>query len=158
MPALHCGMWDGVPDQGVNPGPLHWECGVWASGPPGKSLYVLLVSALCPLPLSLSRLDHHLCSPISTNRHIGWYRYALWVGPTDSVGTSVQTTMEMACWVRWWRRNSTPLGIRVLTYLRGLWINQKEPSSVTGESVQALEPGCLGSDSVPPTYYLWDLG
>ena len=39
------------------------ECGVWASGPPGKSLYVLLVSALCPLPLSLSRLHLHLCSP-----------------------------------------------------------------------------------------------
>ena len=25
------------PDQGSNPGPLHWECGVLATGPPGKS-------------------------------------------------------------------------------------------------------------------------
>ena len=28
------GIW--FPDQGLNPGPLHWECGVLASGPPGK--------------------------------------------------------------------------------------------------------------------------
>ena len=26
------------PDQGSNPGPLHWEHGVSATGPPGKSL------------------------------------------------------------------------------------------------------------------------
>ena len=26
------------PDQGSNPGPLHWEHGVLATGPPGKSL------------------------------------------------------------------------------------------------------------------------
>ena len=25
------------PDQGSNPGPLHWERGVLATGPPGKS-------------------------------------------------------------------------------------------------------------------------
>ena len=25
------------PDQGWNPGPLHWELGVLAPGPPGKS-------------------------------------------------------------------------------------------------------------------------
>ena len=25
------------PDQGSNLGPLHWECGVLATGPPGKS-------------------------------------------------------------------------------------------------------------------------
>ena len=28
------------PDQGSNPGPLHWECGVLPTGPPGKSLSV----------------------------------------------------------------------------------------------------------------------
>ena len=27
------------PDQGSKPGPLHWECGVLAPGPPGKSLW-----------------------------------------------------------------------------------------------------------------------
>ena len=26
-----------LPDQGSNPGPLHWERGVLATGPPGKS-------------------------------------------------------------------------------------------------------------------------
>ena len=30
-----CNIW--FPDQGSNPGPLHWECGVSAIGPPGKS-------------------------------------------------------------------------------------------------------------------------
>ena len=33
---LCCWMWDWLPDQGSNPGPLHWECGVLATGPPGK--------------------------------------------------------------------------------------------------------------------------
>ena len=31
-----CGIW--FPDQGSNPGPLHWELGALAPGPPGKSL------------------------------------------------------------------------------------------------------------------------
>ena len=31
------GTWDLVPDQGLNPGPLRWEHGVLATGPPGKS-------------------------------------------------------------------------------------------------------------------------
>ena len=32
-----CGTW--FPDQGSNPGPLHWECGVLATGPSGRSLH-----------------------------------------------------------------------------------------------------------------------
>ena len=37
--ALSCGTARGVhfPDQGSNLGPLHWELGVLAPGPPGKS-------------------------------------------------------------------------------------------------------------------------
>ena len=31
-------MWDLVPRPGIKPGPLHWECGVLATGPSGKSL------------------------------------------------------------------------------------------------------------------------
>ena len=34
---LRCGTWDLVPCQGLNPVPLHWELGVLATGPPGKS-------------------------------------------------------------------------------------------------------------------------
>ena len=30
------------PDQGLNPGPRHWECRVLATGPPGKSLTGIL--------------------------------------------------------------------------------------------------------------------
>ena len=32
-----CSMWDLVPWPGSNPGPLHWELGVLATEPPGKS-------------------------------------------------------------------------------------------------------------------------
>ena len=35
-PGLSWGTWDLVPDQGWSPGPLHWEPGVLAAGPPGK--------------------------------------------------------------------------------------------------------------------------
>ena len=39
VPGLSCGMWDlNFPDQGLNLDPLHWERGVLATGPPGKSL------------------------------------------------------------------------------------------------------------------------
>ena len=34
-------MWDPFPDQGLNPGPLHWACGVPATGPLEASLYGL---------------------------------------------------------------------------------------------------------------------
>ena len=38
-PDLTCGMWDIVPWPGIEPpGHLHWECGVLATGLPGKSL------------------------------------------------------------------------------------------------------------------------
>ena len=35
---LSCGMWDVFPEQGLNLGHLHWDHGVLATGPPGKSL------------------------------------------------------------------------------------------------------------------------
>ena len=35
---LSCSMWDLVPRPVVELGPLHWEWGVLATGPPGKSL------------------------------------------------------------------------------------------------------------------------
>ena len=34
-------------------GPLHWERGVLATGPPGKSLLGLFILSLHPLPLTL---------------------------------------------------------------------------------------------------------
>ena len=36
-----CSMQDLVPEQGSNPGPLHWECAILATGPPGKSLEII---------------------------------------------------------------------------------------------------------------------
>ena len=32
-----CSLWDQFPDQGLNPDPLHWELGVLATRPSGKS-------------------------------------------------------------------------------------------------------------------------
>ena len=37
--AVTCGIW--FPDQGSNSNSLHWELGVLATGPPGKSLFFL---------------------------------------------------------------------------------------------------------------------
>ena len=60
---LCCCMWDQFPDQGLSPGPLHWEHGVLAAGPPGKSqtpafLAQLLASdSVLFAPLSGSALD-----------------------------------------------------------------------------------------------------
>ena len=39
---LSWSMWDLVPDQGSNLGPLHWELRVVATGPPGKSQQFLI--------------------------------------------------------------------------------------------------------------------
>ena len=44
MPTLKCNMWDLVSGQGLNPGPLYWEKGTLAPGPPGKSLVLLTLS------------------------------------------------------------------------------------------------------------------
>ena len=44
-PSLSCSMWDLFPDQGFNLGPLHWECGVLATGSPGMSLVSFPIDA-----------------------------------------------------------------------------------------------------------------
>ena len=41
-----CGMWDLVPCQGLNLGPLHWEYGVLATGPPGKPIFIFLITLI----------------------------------------------------------------------------------------------------------------
>ena len=38
MSNLSCRMLDLIPQSGTELGPQHWECGVLATGPPGKSL------------------------------------------------------------------------------------------------------------------------
>ena len=54
------------PDQGSNSGPLHWEYGVLATGPPGKSLTLLCSGWICkgmlvPVPLSSMWAVHQSC-------------------------------------------------------------------------------------------------
>ena len=43
-------MWDlgSLEDQGSNPSPLHWECGVLTTGLPGNSPQTFLKASLCP--------------------------------------------------------------------------------------------------------------
>ena len=43
---LSCNMWDLVPWPGVEPRPLHWEHGVLATGPPGKSLRICIFNTV----------------------------------------------------------------------------------------------------------------
>ena len=45
-------MGSNSPDRGLNPGPLHWECGLLPTGPPGKSL--------APFTLAFSLLSYSL--------------------------------------------------------------------------------------------------
>jgi len=40
---LSCSLWDQFPDRGSNPGALHWERGVLATRPPGKSQSRLVI-------------------------------------------------------------------------------------------------------------------
>ena len=55
--AAACGIH--FPDQGSNPGPLHWGHRVLATGPPGKSLSPFLINKI----YSLAQSGLTLCSP-----------------------------------------------------------------------------------------------
>ena len=50
------------PDQGVNPGPLHWEQGVLAIGPPKKSQYLLFLKPTL-MKLTKVMINQALLSP-----------------------------------------------------------------------------------------------
>ena len=77
-----CGM--SFPDWRLNAGSLHWECGVSAPGPPGKSVSdscLLLFMCLCsPLP-HCARATHRL--PPSTEFLASW--------PTPTVLSELQS-------------------------------------------------------------------
>ena len=53
---LSCSMWDLVPDQGSNLGPLHWELGVLATGPPGKSQQFLIKDSNLSFRIPLKKI------------------------------------------------------------------------------------------------------
>ena len=54
-PGLNCGTWDLVPNQELNPCPLHWKHAVLATGPPGKSPGLRFCQHKTPLRLDLAR-------------------------------------------------------------------------------------------------------
>ena len=65
MQTLSCGMWDLVPWPRVAPRSLHWECGVLATGPPGKSHFkdtLILKVARCFLDKVQALAWEHSCS------------------------------------------------------------------------------------------------
>ena len=53
-PSLNCSMWIQFPDQGWNPGSLHWGSESSPLGPREVPLCSFLCSPLCPHPLSVS--------------------------------------------------------------------------------------------------------
>ena len=81
MQSTSCRMWDPVPDQRLNPGPLLWACGVPATGPLGASLYGLDCSNRVVHPDNPRRklnLDDIICilDPCTPDRSrlISWTR------------------------------------------------------------------------------------
>ena len=80
-----CHVGSQFPDQGLNPCPLHWEHGVLTTGPPGKSLLLLLLLShfsrvqLCATPematyqappsLGFSRQEHWSGWPFLSPMH-----------------------------------------------------------------------------------------
>ena len=54
-------MWDLVPWSGIEHSPLHWECGVLVTAPPGKS-HLSYLFKLCYC--SVTKLGPTLCDPI----------------------------------------------------------------------------------------------
>ena len=84
-----CGIW--FPEQGSNPGPLHWECGVLAMGPPGKSLklkFSWTFHILCGNLYSLFFLKHSkLHAPIT--RPLSWLFHLLRLHFSQLSGTHI---------------------------------------------------------------------
>ena len=92
---LRCSRWDLFPDQGSYLGPLHWEHGVLATGPPGKSLCIY-DSVSINFPDNPVRFDYYpnfmqeriLCSSTSHPYKNSWksknesfpLRFILWGG------------------------------------------------------------------------------
>ena len=56
-----CGTW--FPDQGLNPGPLHWEGRVLVTGPPGKSLTWILCFASISVFVGFREEHQGVCFP-----------------------------------------------------------------------------------------------
>ena len=63
---LSCGLWDLVPWPGIEPGPLHWECGILATGLPGKShLYEFYERSISLVPHECGRQWQELDGRVS---------------------------------------------------------------------------------------------
>lgn len=80
MCALSCGTWHLVSQPGIKAGPLHWECGVLATGQPGKSLSgvlggisLFLLYGPCKLQGTVSQgdLNEEIKTWDKTETHIG---------------------------------------------------------------------------------------
>ena len=75
------------PDQGWNPGPLHWERGVPLTGPPGKSLYIFTNTFYCLLTVAVTvgviwyLIVVLICISLTTNNveHLFMCLLAIWI-------------------------------------------------------------------------------
>ena len=66
-----CGIW--FPDQGSNPGPLHWERVFLATGPPGKSQITYFICCLNDIKIST-----HLIFFFLFNFKCNWHTTLYW--------------------------------------------------------------------------------
>ena len=102
-----CGMWDLSSSYGWNPGPLHWEHRVSATGPPGQSSFLLIFFSLIPNPVSglpRKQLVFWAAPPPSDHRFwpigvpcIGqsnWFRGAPDISQSESFLGSVQVEVD----------------------------------------------------------------
>ena len=90
-----CGIW--FPGQGSNPGPLHWECRVLATGPPGKSLHGPLTWILLPQP----GLGYRLVQTQAKGKPRALCLQRLWT-ELRLVGTRVHMNVQKASHISGW--------------------------------------------------------
>ena len=88
------------PDQGSNPGPLHWEHGVLATGPPGKSLdaFSLVITEIVIITYSLtgsSKFRLSVCSSPFSSVAAGFCVYES-PAPTGSGGAAQEEMLHCA--------------------------------------------------------------
>ena len=118
--AVVCGTY--FPDQGLNPGPLHWEHGILAIGPPRKSLPCFL---LIPLPGERDggAAGHAGCEELLRSFYSGGLLLVSWLHLKkgwSSLGSRLRAACVFvskmmsplprrnACMVIWWQFSLSP--------------------------------------------------
>ena len=102
---LSCSIWDLVPWPGIESGPLHWELGVLATGPPGK-------------PLSHIFVVHS-----SVDGHLRWFHVLAIINST-AVKIELQVSFQTMVFCGYMPRSGSAgsYGKSVLSFIRNPYI------------------------------------